>query len=445
MDEKQNFEQERREERRRRRVHNQVLAYTVVGVFFALFLIGAFFLGRHLINAYNVQVQQEEVITQLEEQEEMEDQEIVLTEPEPIEPELTPEQKLDQLVEDSISKMSLEEKVAGLFIVTPEAITGVNTAVKAGDGTKEALAKYPVGGLIYFSKNIESEEQITEMIANSMSYNKYPMFFGVDEEGGKVSRVSGKIDVGQIKSAAEVAATNDINEAYAIGSNIAIYLRRMGFNLDFAPVSDIADRKHVLGERTYGSDAATVGDFSVNMIKGLQDGGISACMKHFPGLGSATKDTHNGMATTDKTLDEFRAEEFEVFKKGIEENVDFIMVSHLSIPSITGDNTPSSLSATVVTDLLRKELGYNGIVISDSLSMKAVTEYYSADEAAVLALRAGNDMILMPEDFEKAYQGILLAVQEGTIAQERIDDALKRIYKVKLRGQIDVSGEKVGE
>lgn len=437
MGEDQNLEQERRAIRHKRRVHNQIWAFIAVCVFCILVLAGVFFIGKNLIQSHDEQEKQEEVIEQMLEEEKAENQEVILSEPEPVEPELTPEEKLNQIVEETVSGMSLEEKVAGLFIVTPEELTGAGTAVKAGDSTKEALEKYPVGGLIYFSKNIQTEEQISEMISNSLTYNKYPMFIGVDEEGGEVSRVSEKTDVGKIKSPAEVAATNDVTEAYRTGSSIAIYLRRMGFNLDFAPVSDVAEKNSVLGNRSYGSDAALVGEFSVNMINGLQDGGISSCMKHFPGLGSAAKDTHEGMVTTDQTLDDFRAKDFEVYKKGISAGVDFIMVSHLSVPSVTGDNTPSSLSPAVVTDLLRKELGYDGIVISDSLSMKAVTEYYSSEEAAVLALRAGNDMILMPENFGEAYQGILTAVQEGTIAPERIDDALKRIYRVKLRGQTD--------
>ena len=160
-------------------------------------------------------------------------------------------------------------------------------------------------------------------------------------------------------------------------------------------------------------------------------------MKHFPGLGGTTKDTHEGMVSTERTKEEYQAAEFVVFKQGIDAGVDFIMVSHLCVPAIAGENIPSSLSPAVVTDVLRGELGYDGIIISDAMNMAAITDYYAADQAAVLALRAGCDMILMPENFELAYQGILDAVAEGTIAEERIDDALRKIYKVKLRDNIE--------
>ena len=440
MSEEQNREQERREARRKRRVRNQIIAYTVVGVLTVGVITGGVFIGRHLWNQQQKKQQQEEIIAQLEEQMNATEDEIILTEPEPepVEIEPTPEEKMDEIVNSAIRVMPLEDKVAGLFIVTPESITGVNTAIKAGDGTKEALGKYAVGGIIYFSKNIQSEEQLTEMIQNTTMWSRYPLFIGVDEEGGTVSRVAdSRIEVEKVDSAADIGATGDATQAYGAGATIAGYLQRLGFNLDFAPVADVADRDNkVLKNRTYSSDPAVVGSFAVNMVNGLQDNGISACMKHFPGLGGTTEDTHDGMVTTERTKEDFQTVEFPVYQQGIEAGVDFIMVSHLCVPAISGENIPSSISPAVVTDILRTELGYDGIIISDAMNMTAITDYYSADQAAVLALRAGCDMILMPEDFELAYQGILNAVQEGTIAEERIDDALRRIYRVKLRDTI---------
>lgn len=437
-----NQEKERREVRRKRRIRNQIIAYTVVGVLLIGLIGGGVLGGKYLFDKRIEQEKQEEIITQIEEEIiEEEVEEVVLTEPEE-EPEVvepTPEEKEAEIIDAAISVMSLEDKVAGLFIVTPESITGVSTAVKAGEGTKEALGKYAVGGLIYFSKNIQSEEQLTEMIANTTLWSKYPVFIGVDEEGGDVSRIANSsISVTDVASPEEIAASGDAAQAYAAGTTIGGYLGKLGFNLDFAPVADVATtNKPILGDRIYGSDATTVANFSVNMINGLQDSGISACMKYFPGLGGTTKDTHEGMVSTERTKEEYQATEFPVFKQGIDAGVDFIMVSHLCVPSLAGENIPSSLSAAVVTDVLRGELGYDGIVITDAMNMAAISDYYAADQAAVLALRAGCDMILMPEDFELAYQGILDAVAEGTIAEERIDDALRRIYKVKLRENVE--------
>lgn len=441
MDGNQNRELERREERRRRRVRNQVIAYAVVALFLVAVAAGGIYTGKTLWDKRQEKKKQEEMQANLEEQIKATEEEIILTEPdpEPTTPEMSMEDKIDDVVNSAIQVMPLEDKVAGLFIVTPESITGVNTAIKAGDGTKAALDQYAVGGIIYFSKNIQSEQQFTEMLNNTNMWSRYPLFMAVDEEGGTVRRIgSSSIAVEQVASAADIAATGDPSQAYNAGMTIAGYLDKLGINLDFAPVADVAiGDSTVLGSRTYGSDPAVVGNFAVNMVNGLQDHGVSACMKHFPGLGGTSSDTHDGLVTTERTKEDFAANEFPVYQQGIAAGVDFIMVSHLSVPAITGDNTPSSLAPAVVTDILRNELGYDGIVISDALNMTAITDYYTADQAAILALRAGCDMILMPEDFETAYQGILSAVQEGTISEERIDDALRRIYRVKLRGTIE--------
>lgn len=439
MSEEMNKEAERRAARRKRRVRNQVIAYMVVAFLLTGVSVGGVFAGKYLWDKQSEKKQQEELMAQIEE-DIIEEEEIILTEPD-ILPEIvepTPEEKTEEIINAAIEVMPLEDKVAGLFIVTPESITGVNTAVKAGEGTKEALSRYAVGGIIYFAQNIKSEEQLTEMITNTVNWSKYPLLVSVEEEGGSVSRIAkSSIDVEKADSPAQIGATGDPALAYAAGTTVGAYLKRLGFNLDLAPVADVASTdKHKLGDRVYGSDTNAVAGFAVNMVNGLQDGGISACMKYFPGLGGETADARNGMVSTERTIEEFRATEFPVYQQGIDAGVDFIMVSHLCVPSIVGEKIPSSLSPAIVTDILRNELGYDGIIISDAMNITAITDYYAADEAAVLALRAGCDMILMPEDFELAYLGILNAVQEGTIAEERIDDALRRIYKIKLRDNI---------
>lgn len=441
MSEELTKEQEKREARRKRRIRNQIIAYTVVGVMLVGVAVGGVFTGKYILDKQNEKKQQQELMVQIQEEMEEEEEEIILTEPEII-PEViepTPEEKAEEIINAAIEVMPLEDKVAGLFVVTPESITGVKTAVKAGDGTKEALSKYAVGGIVYFPKNIKSEEQLTEMITNTINWSKYPLFIGVDEEGGKASCIAGSsIEVEKVASAEDIAAEGDVTKAYSAGTTIGGYLSKLGFNLDFAPIADVAViDNHVLKDRVYGTDSTVVGAFAVNMLKGLQDSGVSACMKYFPGLGSTGEDTHNGMVFTERTKEDFQNVEFPVYRQGIEAGADFIMVSHLCVPAISGDRIPSSLSPQVVTDILRNELGYDGIVISDAMNMAAITDYYAADEAAILALRAGCDMILMPEDFELAYLGILDAVNEGTISEERIDDALRRIYKVKLRDNIE--------
>lgn len=427
----------KREERHRRRKRNQILAYLAMLFFILLLAAGivltVIYISRRekIKNENNASV--EENINNIIGTEE------TLTKPEPSEmiPEQTPEEKLDEIINAAIEVMPLEDKVAGLFIVTPESITGVNTAVQAGDGTKDALNQWAVGGLVYFEKNINSAEQITEMIANSALYSRYPLFIGVDEEGGSVSRVAEAGLAENIGSAQTIGATADPAQAYAAGVNVAGYLKNLGFNLNFAPVADINNAEgSIIGDRAYGSDSSVVASMAASMAQGLEENGVSACLKHFPGIGSSTNDTHAGLAGTERSADQFRAEEFTVFKAGIDAGVDFIMVSHMSVPAFTGDNTPCTMSEIVVTDILRKELGFNGVIITDAMNMGAITEYYEADEAAIKALKAGCDMILMPDDFEKAYNGVLEAVQNGTISEERINDSLHRIYRIKYADKL---------
>ncbi len=427
----------KREERHRRRKRNQMLAYMAMFFFILLLIAGivgtVIYIGRQekIKNENNASVEADiDNIIGTEES---------LAKPEPSEmmPEQTPEEKLDEIINAAIEVMPIEDKVAGLFMVTPEAITGVGTAVQAGDGTKEALNRWAVGGLVYFEKNIESAEQITEMVSNSSLYSRYPLFIGVDEEGGSVSRVAEAGLAENVGSAQTIGATADPAQAYAAGVNVAGYLKTLGFNLDFAPVADIDNTEDgIMGDRAYGSDSSVVASMAVSMVQGLQENGVSACLKHFPGIGSSTNDTHTGLAVTERSAEQFRAEEFTVFKAGIDAGVDFVMVSHISVPAFTGDNTPCTLSETVVTDILREELGFDGVIITDAMNMGAITEYYEADEAAIKALKAGCDMILMPDDFEKAYNGVLEAVQNGTISEERINDSLRRIYRIKYADKL---------
>lgn len=428
----------KREERRRRRQRNQISAYITVIVVIALIAAGVVVGVSHLTRA--TQVAQEEEEKQQDKVDAILATEETLTEPEEVtEPvvELTPEQKLDEIVNAGIEVMPLEDKVAGLFIVTPEAITGVSAAVQAGDGTRDALAQYAVGGVVYFSKNIRSQEQITEMIDNTQLYTKYPLFIAVDEEGGSVSRVADAGIGTKVDPATTIGATGDTNNAYQAGVTIGNYLSELGFNVDFAPVADVNSVEgSALGDRSYGTDANTVAPFVTSMMQGLEEQNVTACLKHFPGLGSSTQDTHDGMATTNRTVEEFRANEFTVFQNGIDNGANMIMVGHLSAPSLTGDNTPCSLSPKVVTDILRNEMNFKGVIISDAMNMSAITEYHDSEQAAVMALRAGCDMILMPEDFEQAYNGVLQAVQNGTISEERINDSLRRIYRIKYADKI---------
>lgn len=433
-------EMDRREFRRKRRVQNQVIAYISAVIMLAVILAGAG-LGIHKgITAWNDKKEAQELQAQMEEMSANQEDQVVVEAPVETEEPVVEEEKsqLDEIVDACIAEMPLEDKVAGLFIITPEALTGTDVAIKAGDTTKEKLSQYAVGGLIYAKQNIKSADQLKEMISGTQGFSKYPLFIGIDEEGGNVSRIAESGLADNVGTMGDIGTSGDPSKAKEAGSAIAAYLSEYGFNLDFAPVADvILEGNSIIGDRSFGSNAGDDAAMVSACVEGLQEGNVSACLKHFPGLGSTTEDTHEGMATSEKTKEDFETTDFLSFQGGIDAGADFVMVSHLSVPNITGDNTPSSLSDKMITDILRGELGFNGIVITDAMDMKAVTDYYTSDEAAVKALQAGADMILMPEDFEAAYQGVLDAVNNGTLSEERINESLQRIYRVKYSDKVE--------
>ena len=433
-------EMDRREFRRKRRVQNQVIAYISAVIMLAVILAGAG-LGIHKgITAWNDKKEAQELQAQMEEMSANQEDQVVVEAPVETEEPVVEEEKsqLDEIVDACIAEMPLEDKVAGLFFITPEALTGTDVAIKAGDTTKEKLSQYAVGGLIYAKQNIKSADQLKEMISGTQGFSKYPLFIGIDEEGGSVSRIAESGLADNVGTMGDIGTSGDPSKAKEAGSAIAAYLSEYGFNLDFAPVADvILEGNSIIGDRSFGSNAGDDAAMVSACVEGLQEGDVSACLKHFPGLGSTTEDTHEGMATSEKTKEDFETTDFLSFQGGIDAGADFVMVSHLSVPNITGDNTPSSLSDKMITDILRGELGFNGIVITDAMDMKAVTDYYTSDEAAVKALQAGADMILMPEDFEAAYQGVLDAVNNGTLSEERINESLQRIYRVKYSDKVE--------
>ena len=316
MEQKNQTQLDRREERRKRRQRNQIAAYIVLILMIAAVAAGIVFLVRFLAGnsrqkeaAADNQSRVEEIFAS--------EETIQVQEPAETVEEMSAEQKLDEIVNAGIEVMPLEDKVAGLFLVEPEAITGVSAAVQAGEGTQEALAQYAVGGLIYFSKNIQSGEQLSQMIDNTLLYTKYPLFIAVDEEGGSVARVA-DTGLGQtVDSAQTIGESGDPNNAYQAGVTIGGYLSEFGFNLDFAPVADLANVENsVMEGRSYGSDAASVSQFVTSMMQGLSEQNVTACLKHFPGIGSSVQDTHDGLAVTDRSAEEFRAQEFTVFQAG---------------------------------------------------------------------------------------------------------------------------------
>lgn len=348
---------------------------------------------------------------------------------------------VDQQVEEYMESMTLEEKTAQLFIVLPESLMeGVDCVTAAGETTRKAIHEIPVGGFIYLSRNLKSESQVKSMLENTQNYSMerlgLPAFLCVDEEGGSVTRIGGRegFDVPVIGDMADIGASGDVEKARKVGENMGTYLSRMGFNVDFAPVADVWSNpeNQVVKRRSFGADPRLVSEMASAVSKGLHSKGVLSVYKHFPGHGATAGDTHKGYAYTEKTREEIKECELIPFQRGIEEKVPFIMAGHLSLPGLTGDDTPASLSPAVIGDLLRRDMGYDGIVVTDALNMGAVVQQYSSQEAAVKALKAGVDILLMPYDFKAAYRGVLEAVERGELSEARIDESVRRILRVKI-------------
>ena len=351
-----------------------------------------------------------------------------------------PDSSADDRVEKLLAGMDLKQKVAQMFMVTPEALTGYSKVTAAGEVTKQCFIRYPVGGVSYMAGNLIDTEQTRIMLSNmqdySVEYLGFPVFLGVDEEGGTVARIAGNraFGVEDVGNISEIGASGNCDLAYQAGSTIGAYLSALGFNLDFAPVADVWSNKKntVVKYRSPGSDPELVRDMVIAQIEGFKEQGILCAVKHFPGHGSTSEDSHNGAAVVERTLQELFECDLIPFKGAVQAGVPFVMVGHLSLPKVVEEDVPAVFSKEIITDILRGELGFCGIVITDALDMGAVTDYYSSAQAAVMAVAAGADMLLMPEDFVAAYEGVLNAVQRGELTQERIDESVRRILKVKL-------------
>ena len=350
---------------------------------------------------------------------------------------------IDLKIENIIKEESLETKVSQLFIVTPEALTGKSSVSGKDEASKSKFKEFPVSGIIYMGQNLTGPDQTREMLEFFSECSKdtlgLPVFQAIDEEGGKVSRIANnsafnKDNVGDM---VEIGKTGDSENAYEAGKYIGSYLSEYGFNLDFAPVADVitVSGNKLMEKRSFGTDKDLVSQMDLEFSRGLKVENVLSCAKHFPGHGNTVEDSHKGYAVSDKTIQELEETELVPFKAETGSGISMIMAGHISLPKITGDMTPSSLSPQIIQGILRNEMGYDGIVITDAMNMGAIVNNYSESEATVLAIEAGCDIILSPVNMEKARQAIIDAVESGEINERRIDESLRRIYRVKLQMQ----------
>ena len=360
----------------------------------------------------------------------------------------------EDLVEEQLQKMPLREKVGQMFYVRPECLdTTIHFNLPHGiDGSADDITKirlqavnetmkgvnekYPVGGIILYAHNIEDEAQLARFIPQIRALKGSPLLC-IDEEGGRVARIgrNPNFNVETFESMGALGATGDPKNAYYCGNTIGTYLKKYGFDIDFAPVADVNTNPEniVIGARAFSDDPAVAAPMVTNYLQGLKDAGITGCIKHFPGHGDTKADTHFGYAQSLKTWEEMASCEMVTFKAGIQWGCQLIMTAHIGTPNVTGSDIPATMSSLILQDKLRGELGYQNIIIADAMEMGAITQQYSCAEAAVGCIQAGVDIVLGPQNLVQAFDAVMAAVKKGTITEDRINQSVRRILKMKQK------------
>lgn len=328
-----------------------------------------------------------------------------------------------------VDGMSLEEKIGQLII-------GGFQGVRISDDAKELIHSKKIGGFILFAHNLESPEQSLKLLNDLKLENKendFPLFLSVDQEGGRVTRLPG---LSSLPTNEQIAMRDDLEYAYRYGEMLGDQLNAFGFQLNFAPSIDVNSNPDnpVIGNRSFGSDPNLVSDYGKKVLQGMADKNVIGTIKHFPGHGDTHLDSHVSMPVVDKRLDELRELELIPFKRAIDSGVvDAVMTAHILLPKL-GADLPATMSKKVITDLLRDELGYDGVVITDDMTMGAITTQYGVAEAAVKAVNAGVDIVLVAHGQDQivaTFDRLMDGVASGEISLERVDESVARVLRLK--------------
>ncbi|OQY39471.1 MAG: hypothetical protein B6229_03710 [Spirochaetaceae bacterium 4572_7] len=341
----------------------------------------------------------------------------------------TQEEIKQTFIDELIENMTIEEKIGQLFIFQ---IRGYKSLTP---NLKEFLDKYKPGGIILFSNNIVNDHQVETLIQEIQRDRDIPMFIGVDEEGGIVSRLgkNSNISVTHLPPALDIGNTGNVELAYNSGKILGRELTALGFNMDMAPVADVNTNPNnpVIGNRTYSADPIIAGEMVSQVIKGLHEYNIASVIKHFPGHGDTSLDSHLGSVVSPHGRERLNQIEFVPFIYGISAGTDAIMTAHMIMPKISSSPLPATLNPEIITDIIRNDLGFNGIVMTDALDMGAIAQHYSSEKAAILGIKAGIDILLIPYKQSAAYTGLLNAVNSNEISIKRVNKSLTRILSVK--------------
>lgn len=338
--------------------------------------------------------------------------------------------EMEEKIENYMKEMTLEEKIGQMLILS-------NRTPTMSEELRQELITVQPGGFIFFAENFTNQANTHALMEEINKTAKVPYLLSIDQEGGRVQRLKTQedIEVETIPPMSEIGETKDINLAYETGYKIGNDLKKYGLNMDFAPVVDTltnTENKSILG-RSFGSDYNLVSDMGLSLAKGLKEAGIIPVYKHFPGHGSTTVDSHYDLPVLSKTKEELLNSDLIPFQNAINNDAEVIMIGHLAIPNITQDQTPSSLSKEIITDLLKEEMGYKGLVVTDALNMKALTKYYTEPEIYEKAINAGVDLLLMPEHPLETITWIKEQVESGKIKKEKIDNSVKKILTMKYK------------
>lgn len=332
-----------------------------------------------------------------------------------------------------VDSMSLEEKVGQM-------IFGGIEGVELSEKSREMIREDKVGGIIFFKDNLVNANQIVTLLNSIKAENmqqQYPLFLGIDQEGGRVTRIP---ELNNLPTNKQIGKKDNPALAFQLGELLGKQLNAFGFNLDFAPVLDVDSNPNnpVIGDRSFGSDPNLVSELGISAMKGLQSENVISVIKHFPGHGDTEVDSHIELPIVSKNMKELQALEFIPFQNALKSGADAVMIGHILLPEIDA-NKPSSISNVVITKILREQLKYEGVVMTDDMTMKAILDNYEIGEAAVEAVKAGNDIVLIAHDYEKvqrAIQAILEAVRNEEIKVEQIDRSVERILQLKEKYQL---------
>lgn len=439
--------EERKMARKKKRTREKVIALAVLFIILVILFAGGVAIGKLIVDRIgagrDVQTVSETSASTQEVKDKLDDlvgeeEDVVVITPS-IEPEAPSAEELyDAWLTEKISALTLEEKVLGLFIVTPEGLTGVTNVYLAGDSTKASIEKYPVGGIIYGTSNIKSENQFKEMLANTKSYTKYETFLMINEESGNTILAS-KLNLEKTKTAAEIGDTMDPYNAYTENKVIADYLTDYGINFNIGLTGDTLPSSEddepvnsFISDRAFGTDPIIVSRMVHEAINAYSEDNMSVAVGCFPGQGALEKDPGTTVSNIEISTEEIETYQRPVYEAAVSNGATAIIVSHEYATGISSGTLPCSLSKEIYTDILRDEYGFTDtILITDSLSKDVISSYYTSAEACVKAIKAGADMVMCPENLEEGYKAVVEAVNSGVISEDRINDSLKRIWRVK--------------